>query len=107
MPADPDDRWRLRTPTIAGRALYGNVPVAVFIALSLGGLFLFSVLREPMGGVAAAVFAILLSMAGHEAVRAVTMRDPDWVDVARERAFLRGALAAITLWRRWMFRWPE
>lgn len=111
MAADPahplTERWLLRTPSIAGRALYGQVPVPVFIALCLAGLALFAVLRAPMGGVAAAAFAVLLAMAGHEAVRAVTLRDPDWLDVGLERLVIRSRIVLLNLWRRQTFRWPE
>lgn len=109
MAADPQpltERWLLRTPTIAGRALYGHVPVPVFIALSLAGLMLFVALREAMGAIPAAVLAVLLSMAGHEAVRAVTLKDPDWLDVGRERLWIRARIRLINLWRRQLFRWP-
>ncbi len=109
MPGEPDplgERWLLRTPTIAGRALYGNVPVPVFIALCLAGLMLFAALREAMGAIPAAVLAVLLTMAGHEAVRAVTLKDPDWLDVGRERLWIRGRVILIAIWRRRAFRWP-
>ena len=110
MAPDPQalqERWLLRTPSIAGRALYGHVPVPVFIALSLAGLMLFAALRAAMGVIPAAVLAVLLAMAGHEAVRAVTLKDRDWLDVWRERLIIRARLRLINGWRRQAFRWPE
>jgi hypothetical protein len=110
MPGEPhplQERWLLRTPSIAGRALYGNVPVPVFIVLTLAGLMLFAALREAMGALPAAVLAVLLAMAAHEAVRAVTLKDRDWLDVRRERLFIRARLRLINHWRRQAFRWPE
>ena len=110
MPGEPQalqERWLLRTPSIAGRALYGHVPVPVFIVLTLAGLLLFAALREAMGAIPAAVVAVLLAMAGHEAVRAVTLKDPDWLDVWRERLLIRARLRLINIWRRQAFRWPE
>ena len=110
MPGDPQaltERWLLRTPSIAGRTLYGHVPVPVFIALCIAGLMLFAALREAMGVIPAAVLAVLLTMAAHEAVRAVTLKDPDWLDVRRERLVIRARLRLINGWRRRAFRWPE